>query len=218
MKLTDEEEITKKSYDKHGRAWARKYKDEEFYKKEYSKLKSLLPGGRVIDIGCGSGRDAKVLIGLGYDYVGVDISDTLLDICKQKLPKAEFLKSSVYDLSFSDKFDGFWCTAVLLHVPHARIDEAMVSIESVIRPGAVGFLTIKDGAGEELEDFEIEGENLTRFYAYWSRDDFEDVLKKHQFKIVDYNYRPVNSRQQWHCFFVQYKATSINSIDKTSKN
>lgn len=206
MSLAEEEEITKKSYDKHGHAWARKYQDEEFYREEYAKFKTFLPAGRVIDIGCGAGRDAKALIELGYEYTGVDISDTLLDICKLKLPRAKFLKKSVYDLSFASKFDGFWCTAVLLHIPRDRIDEAMTGIKSVLKSGSVGFLTLKDGEGDELEDFEIEGKKLTRFYTYWSKNDFEEVLKRHDFKVIEYNYRPVNSRQHWHCFFVRYQS------------
>ena len=76
----------------------------------------------------------------------------------------------------------------------------------MLGPGAIGFTTVKDGEGSEIEDYEIEkGCILKRFYQYWSREDFEKLLREAGFEILDYNYRPENNRQRWHCFFVKMK-------------
>ncbi|HEX5448001.1 MAG TPA: class I SAM-dependent methyltransferase [Candidatus Saccharimonadales bacterium] len=205
-RLTDDEELTKAAYDEHAEVWAAKYQDDKFYADEYQKFHGYLPSGKVIDIGAGSGRDAEALTKLGYGYVGVDISTSLLEIAQKRVPGAKFINQSVYDLSFSEKFDGFWCTATLLHIPQSRIKEALEAIKSVLKPGAVGFITIKDGHDYEVEEFEIEpGTTLKRFYQYWSREDFERVLLQNGFEELEYKYRPVNPRQKWHYFFVKLK-------------
>jgi SAM-dependent methyltransferase len=207
--LLPEEEVTKQTYDKYAAVWAKKYGDSGFYEKEFIKFHQLLPAGRVIDIGSGSGRDAEALIGLGYDYTGTDISGELLKIARKRMPRYKFIEQSVYELDFPDKFDGFWCTATLLHIPRQRTDEALQKIKSILRPGAIGFITIKDGKGEELEGFEIEpGAVLKRFYTYWSKEGFAKKLEDNGFKVLDYKYRPENNRQLWHCYFVR-----LNEID-----
>ncbi len=202
--LLPEEQITKQAYDKHGHVWAKKYGDDKFYRREFSKFKELLPEGNILEIGSGSGRDAKVLVNLGYKYTGTDISESLLKIARKYLPGQIFLKQSVYALSFKNKFDGFWCTATLLHIPKNRVDEALVAIRSVVKDGAIGFITLKGGEGSEVEKYEIEkGVVLERFYQYWDKDEFIKTLAKSGFRVIDYEYRPESKRQKWLCFFVK---------------
>lgn len=203
-KLLPEEQITKQAYDKYGYVWAKKYGIDPFNTEMYQKYNKLLPRGRVIEIGSGLGKDAEGLIKLGYEYIGVDISETLIKIAKKREPSATFYKRSVYNLPFKEKFDGFWCTATLLHVPKARINEALQSIKSVVKSGAIGYITIKGGEGSEVEEYEIEkGVTLKRFYQYWTKDEFTRTLATNGFKVVYYDFVPANERQKWHRFLVK---------------
>jgi ubiquinone/menaquinone biosynthesis C-methylase UbiE len=205
--LSNDEEITKASYDADAENWAKYFDSHGGWPEELAKFKELLPSGKILDIGAGTGRDAKDLIKLGYEYTGADVSEELLKIARKRLPGQKFIHQSVYELDFPDKFDGFWASAILLHVPKSRIDEALQKIKSVTRPGAIGFISVKDGAGEQLTEhrFRDKEENLKRMFVYWSKGDFENVLNKNGFKVLDYTYRPISEKTKWHIYIVKNK-------------
>jgi SAM-dependent methyltransferase len=204
--LTPEEEITRLTYDKFAAAWAAKHANGDYWVKEFKKFKKLLPAGSILDVGCGFGRDSVELIKLGYSCVGVDISEELLKDARRRVPTGKFYKQSIYDLDLPDKFDGFWAAATLLHIPRTRINKALQSIRSVMNPGAIGFIAVKDGEGEEMEKYEIDADLvMERFYVYWREADFAEVLESNSLEVVDYIYYPENPRKLWHCFFVKVR-------------
>ena len=130
----------------------------------------------------------------------------MLEAAQKKLPDQKFYKQSVYDLSFPEKpkFDGFWASKVLLHLPKSRLDEALSSIKSVIKHGAIGFISMIDGEGEglELETWDDSSQHK-RYFAYYSKEEFEETLRRNGYKLIDYSYLPETKRLKWHCFFVQ---------------
>lgn len=56
--------------------------------------------GLVIDLGCGSGSVAKALINNQFDVLGIDASKTLINIAKERVPKANFIVGSFFDVTF----------------------------------------------------------------------------------------------------------------------
>src|SRR5918998_4495806 len=51
--------------------------------------------GQVIDLCCGSGLLARELTAAGYEVLGIDISEALLDMARERLPSAHFRKESI---------------------------------------------------------------------------------------------------------------------------
>ena len=90
---------------------------------------------------------------MGYDYTGTDVSKGLLDAAQENNPGAKFYQMGVYDMDFPDNgFDGFWACAVLLHLPKSKITKALQSIHDIVCPEGVGFISLKEGEGEEYVD------------------------------------------------------------------
>jgi len=56
--------------------------------------------GLIIDLGCGSGSVAKVLLNSNFDVLGIDSSASLIDIAKERAPKANFAVGSFFDVEF----------------------------------------------------------------------------------------------------------------------
>src|SRR3990172_7698795 len=122
MNLTPKERETIRYYDKTASQWASQHLTHKFWGRMTTFYK-LLPKGKVIEIGCGGGRDAKDYLIGRYDYVGTDASGGLLNEASKRNPNCKFLKRSVYDLDFPENsFDGFWASAVLLHIPKGKIN------------------------------------------------------------------------------------------------
>ena len=126
-----------------------------------SKFRQLLSSGRILEIGCGGGYAARWFVANGYDYLGVDFSSGMFEQARWDNPGIRFDRISVYDLDFDEPFDGFWCAAVLLHIPQNCIDEALVAIRRSMEQGAYGLILSKRVGAEAME---ADG----RFHAYWS--------------------------------------------------
>ena len=69
-------------------------------------LLELQPGERVLDVGCGPGRHARVLAERGFDVVGVDISARFIEIAREGAPAtAKFFVGDARDMTFDREFD-----------------------------------------------------------------------------------------------------------------
>jgi SAM-dependent methyltransferase len=53
--------------------------------------------GLVVELGCGSGITAQLLVDEGYDVLGIDVSEDLVEIARRRAPGAEFLCASLLD-------------------------------------------------------------------------------------------------------------------------
>ena len=56
-----------------------------------------IPDGLVVDLGCGSGLWARELLGAGYRVLGIDISESMIEIAREKAPGAEFRVGSLFE-------------------------------------------------------------------------------------------------------------------------
>lgn len=181
--LTPEEKLTIATYDRQAENWSSGHDTANFWGEEMARFKKLLPSGRILEIGAGGGRDAKELIEAGFDYLGTDISTGLLEQARKNNPGISFEEVSVYDLDYEELFDGFWCSAVLLHIPRNRIDEALQAVNKNMKQGAIGFIAIKEGEGEKLEADDKSTQGDERFFVYWTDEDFSKRLGVNGFNI-----------------------------------
>ncbi len=168
-----------------------------------ARFNELLPNGRILEIGSGGGRDAVELIEAGYDYLGTDISTGLLEQARKFNPDINFEEVSVYDLDYKELFDGFWCSAVLLHIPRYRIDDALDAINKNMKKGAFGFIAIKEGEGEKLEADNKSTQGDQRFFVYWTDEEFSKRLADNGFEVVERGYRTVSERTKWLTYIVK---------------
>lgn len=207
MKLTSKEEETVNTYNKNAAEWAAKHFTKGFWKDELNKFYSLLPFGKILEIGSGGGRDAKELIEFGYDYVGTDVSEGLLKEARKVCHGSVFLKKSIYEFDFPrNYFDGFWTSATLLHIPKDRIDEALKKIHFVVKPEGVGFISIKKGIGEKIEEDEPEMEDKKpRSFAYYQEEEFKKVLERNNFEMMEFKEKYMSEKTIWLIYFVKVK-------------
>lgn len=203
MNDDQKEAKTIETYDLTAASWAQSHAKVNDWIWAAKRLKSFLPSGTILEIGCGGGRDAVDLLQLGYNYLGTDASAGMVQAARSAVPEAVFEQCNVYDLpKLKRVFDGFWACAVLLHIPRQRIDEALQAMSSVLKPGAVGLISMKDGNTDDFEVRDAHGGHEERLFVYWRREDFEKVLARNGFKVLEYTFKPVSKRTNWHIFFV----------------
>lgn len=111
----------------------------------------LKPGARILEAGCGSGRDARAFHKMGYDVEAFDACAELVELARQHsgLPVEQKRFGDVTDV---ERYDGIWCCASLLHVPLAELPGVMARLARALKPGGVWYLSFKYGSGEREKD------------------------------------------------------------------
>lgn len=171
-------------------------------------------GGRIIDIGCGNGRDSAFFVHNGFDYVGIDASKNMLRLAEdRKVGGMKFMLMDFYHLQFPSKtFDGFWAAASLLHIPKRRIGKVLGAIRRILKPGAGGFIAMaikgKVKAREGIVKENKAGVSIERYWAFYTKKEFSEYLKRSGFRIVKtWNvFQKEHDRivtTKWQCFFVK---------------
>jgi len=98
---------------------------------------AFLPLGKILDVGCGSGRDLTLLTSLGFDAYGVDATPEFVNIAQKLHP--ELLGRVIVghlpglENTFLGKFDGILCCAVLMHLDESILERSVHSFKEVLK-------------------------------------------------------------------------------------
>lgn len=153
---------------------------------ERERFASLVkPGGKILDAGCGSGRDANHFASLGFIVTGVDLSQGLLSYAKAHAhPNTTFQIMDLRAINLNTSFDGIWACASLLHLKRDECVTVLRNFQHMLMPGGVLFLLMKEGTGEQLvTSGTIEGD--TRFFTYYMSDEIRGLLEGVGLKMID---------------------------------
>lgn len=109
----------------------------------------LRENARILDAGCGSGRDSKAFLNAGYDVVSFDAS---IEMCKRasELTGREVKNMRFEDMSFANEFDGIWASATLLHVPMTELPHIMHKMYTALKDDGVMYASFKYGDGTKM--------------------------------------------------------------------
>ncbi len=110
-------------------------------------LKLIPAGGKILDAGCGSGRDSAEFARRGYVVTAFDGSAVLAQFASQR-SGLQVLHQTFDDINWRDEFDGVWACASLLHLRSEEIAPAVTRIALALRSGGVLFLSMKAGQFE----------------------------------------------------------------------
>jgi len=134
-------------------------------------------GDRVLDLGCANGRLSEVIKNKNVIFWGVDVSEKLIGIAKEKYPEAKFQIASGLNLPFSGNyFDKIYSISVIHNIPSKEFQlQYLAEAERVLKPGGLLILRVWDFWRKK------EGVRLFLKYAFLkligrSKLDFGDVF------------------------------------------
>ena len=114
-------------------------------------LSEIEPRGRILDAGCGSGRDSMAFMKKGYQVVSIDASEEMVT-ATSKLTGQPALLMPFDQISFKAEFDGIWACASLLHIPRSNLNVVLKRLTNALKPSGTCYVSFKHGDSERIED------------------------------------------------------------------
>ena len=150
-------------------------------------IKLIKKGGKVLDLGCGYGRDLEYFYKMGYAIFGLDISEKMIERAKKEAPKAKLKIGNLLKLDYNDDyFDGIWCSATLIHIAKKDACKALSEMNRVLKKEGVLHLTFREGTGEKYKK-DKKYNNKEKYYSYYNKDEIFTLLNKHHFDIIKFS-------------------------------
>ncbi len=179
-------ERTMRTYDEIAEKYCRKTEsegDREFQEDMMDRTLNFLPSKpRMIDLGCGDGRDTKYLREKGVDVVGIDISKKMVELAREKYPECTFLRSDMRDTVFpDDTFHGAWASTSLSNIPKSQLSSVEKEIYRILEKDGTFCFSFKVGESEGFEESIVEG--FETYQSYYTLEEFKEELNL--FNIID---------------------------------
>ncbi|HEV2797057.1 MAG TPA: class I SAM-dependent methyltransferase [Nocardioides sp.] len=132
-------------------------------------------GARVLEIGSGGGRDARLMEELGLQVRRTDITPGFVSLLQHQGVAADLLDPLVDYLSSPvGPYDAVWANASLLHVRRHDLPSVLARLAAVTRPGGMLRVSLKEGDGE---GWSTHGSiSHPRHFTYWRAEALRGVV------------------------------------------
>lgn len=160
----------------------------------YEDFEKLINSGcKILDLGCGSGRDSRYFVQHGYDVVAVDPSSVMCAHTRAMVDIPVF-EMKAEDIQFSNEFDAVWACASLLHVSRDKQINVLRLICKALKNNGMCYCSWKYGNDDRIVD--------GRHFTDLTEDSLRDLLKKmpvfEEEKVwITYDVRKDKQNQKW---------------------
>ena len=148
-------------------------------------LASLLPqGAAVLDLGCGAGIPVtRWLADRGFAVTGVDVSAGQLDLARNNVPEATFIKADMTEVTFApDSFEAVIAFYSIIHVPRTEHPALLGRIHRWLKPDGI-FLATMTLTDSEGRDDDWEGWGAPMVWSHYDGDTTVAMLREAGFAI-----------------------------------
>lgn len=136
---------------------------------------------KILDLGCGPGRDLKYFKELGHTPVGVDGSASFCRMARESTG-CTVLQQDFIELSLEDGFfDGIFANASLFHVPKSELAPVIAKLRTSLKDEGVLFSSNPRGDSEQLS---------TRYANFMGLQEYQEIVESCGFALIHHYYRP----------------------------
>lgn len=149
-------------------------------------------GGRILDAGCGSGRDSRAFKRHGFSVVAFDASREMCKMASELLGE-EVWQMRFDEVAFDSEFDGVWACASLLHVELEELPKILKKFYRALKDKGVMYASFKYGEGVAQR-----GE---RTFSNFTESSAQELVESVGFKVIECgitsDIRPGRSEEKW---------------------
>jgi SAM-dependent methyltransferase len=161
-----------------------------------SRFLAYLPTGcMILDFGCGTGRDSKAFLDLGYDVTAIDGSEALCKIAQALTGlSVRCLDFRRYTPANDEIYEGIWACASLLHLQKGELLPVMKVLSQALKPEGAFYVSFKYGT--------FEGERNGRHFTDFTLEEFREFIKSiPELSVAEYwvtgDVRPGRGDERW---------------------
>jgi SAM-dependent methyltransferase len=142
------------AYDAGAAGFAKDWHDQPPPADLHALVKRFFRPGRTADVGCGSGREVAFLAAAGFDAIGYDASDALLEQARLRYPRLSFATAALPALAGvpDASFDNVLCETVIMHLRRPQMLEAVRRMLAILKPGGILYLSWRVTEGADQRD------------------------------------------------------------------
>lgn len=183
--LAETSSVTLSHYNRHAERFWEGTRDHDVSQNRDALLRELrgAPPFRILDFGCGPGRDLKIFREAGHEAFGLDGAESFVALAREysgcEVWCQDFLK-----LDLPPKyFDGVFANASLFHVPSQELPRILKELCATLKPGGVLFSSNPRGNNDE-------GWNGERYGSYYDWERWRELVTRAGFSEITHYYRP----------------------------
>ena len=169
----------------------------------------------ILDVGCGSGRDASYFAEQGYEVTAIDASAELIQWAQKhhmssRISWVHLDFSSIKNQAWENKFTGIWACASLLHVPFLELPFVIKSLLKTLTDDGVMYLSFKYGEGERVDE--------ERFFCDMNESRWKAIVAKIP-QVIEYDIwlstdKRADCKKAWFSVMIKQKGDLIRSSVK----
>lgn len=156
-------------------------------------LSYLKSDAKILDFGCGAGRDTKFFMEKGYSVEAIDGS---IELCKYAREYTGIHVKQMFfqDLDTVDRYDGIWACSSILHLPYNELLQVVKKMTEALKNNGVIYTSFKYGT--------FEGVRNGRYFIDMTEETFLELLRKiGKLKIAEQwispDVRPGRGNEKW---------------------
>ncbi len=132
-------------------------------KRAFSHINKTSP--RVIELGCGNGRDAKEIIKYTNDYIGVDLSEKFIEEARKESPRINFQLADFEKYIFPQGVDIVFAFASLIHADETSFKNLLKKVYSALDKDGIFYISLKHGEYKEVTKEDYLGARTNYLYT-----------------------------------------------------
>lgn len=138
-------------YDQNASDYVRKTRNTDMHYACQRFLEDTFTGAEILDFGCGSGRDTKFFLSKGMKMTAWDGSPAIVrEACAYT--GISVVNRTFQDLNETERYDGIWACASVLHLPYEDLKEVFTKMMAAIRKEGIIYMNFKYGTFEGYRD------------------------------------------------------------------
>jgi SAM-dependent methyltransferase len=193
--LAETSSITLGHYNQHADSFWEGTRDHDVSQNRDALLEQLHGQGssRILDFGCGPGRDLKIFRDAGCEAIGLEGAERFVEFARQ-YSGCEVWHQDFLSLELpAEYFDGIFANAALFHVPSQELPRVLKELWATMKPSGVLFSSNPRGDNEE-------GWNGERYGVYYNLERWRELVLAAGFVEITHYYRPPGlprAQQPW---------------------